>query len=111
MADLFADLRDRCLDEHPVAEAAVFHARLEAIHPFVDGSGRAGRLAANLLLLRAGYPFANIQPEERARYFEALEACRLGDPGPITVVFAEASERTGDVILRAGDGGAPRTGP
>jgi len=82
VADLFAALHAHRLAPHPVAEAALFHARFEAIHPFVDGNGRAGRLAANLLLARAGYLPAIIAPEARPAYFDALSAARTGRSGP-----------------------------
>jgi len=41
---------------HPIERAALAHHRLTAIHPFIDGNGRAARLVMNLLLMRADYP-------------------------------------------------------
>lgn len=103
VGDLFAALREHRLASHPVAEAAIFHARFEDIHPFVDGNGRTGRLAANLLLMRAGYPPAIIYPEQRADYFGALAACAAGDSDVLVRLFAEAAERTANFILSAYD--------
>lgn len=40
---------------HPVVKAAVAHYMIEAIHPFIDGNGRVGRVVAMFLLYRDGY--------------------------------------------------------
>lgn len=58
----------------PIERAAMAHAGFEAVHPFLDGNGRTGRLLLNWMLLRAGYPPAIILVEERARYIGALAA-------------------------------------
>jgi len=65
---------------HPVVLAAEVHERIATIHPFVDGNGRTARLCMNLLLLRAGYPLANIPGDTASRleYYDALESCNLG---------------------------------
>jgi len=99
MADLFRDLEAWATD-HPVRRAARFHGRLAAIHPFVDGNGRTARLAANLWLMRAGYPIAIISPADRADYFAALAAFDEGQEDPLVKIFASACERTADVLLR-----------
>lgn len=64
---------------HPVVLAAELHERIATIHPFVDGNGRTARLSMNLVLLRAGYPLANIPGDTSSRlgYYDALEACNL----------------------------------
>ena len=49
----------------PIEHAARAHAGFEAVHPFLDGNGRTGRLLMNWMLLRAGYPPAIILVEER----------------------------------------------
>ncbi|MBI4176443.1 MAG: Fic family protein, partial [Candidatus Aenigmarchaeota archaeon] len=54
---------------HPLITAAYFHAGFEAIHPFVDGNGRTGRLIINFMLSRNGYPMANIPHSERIDYY------------------------------------------
>lgn len=64
---------------HPVILAAEIHHRLVAIHPFVDGNGRTARLLMNLILLKHGYPIANISgsADSRSEYYAALEAADL----------------------------------
>ncbi len=90
---------------HPVAVAAEFHARLVAIHPFVDGNGRTTRLVSNLLLMRHGYPPATWAPEDRPEYYQALEAASLNrDWPPIVLLTARAVTRTFERYLRALEG-------
>jgi Fic family protein len=65
---------------HPVERAAELHTRFVKIHPFVDGNGRSGRLLLNFELMKAGYPPAIIQKEDRLAYYDSLdEACVSGD--------------------------------
>lgn len=45
----------------------------ERIHPFFDGNGRTGRLLANILFLKNGYPYITVPVEERDLYFKAIE--------------------------------------
>lgn len=63
---------------HPVQLAGEFHYRFEDIHPFVDGNGRVGRLAMNLLLAQAGYPMLDIPYTKRQGYYSALEKSSVG---------------------------------
>jgi Fic family protein len=48
----FANLHDDSLD--PLLKAALIHYQFEAIHPFYDGNGRAGRVLFILYLLMTG---------------------------------------------------------
>lgn len=60
--------------------AAVLHAWLTHIHPWLDGNGRTARAAGNLELIRAGYPPIIIKRFERSRYLDALaESDQAGD--------------------------------
>lgn len=75
---------------HPIVHAAVHHAWLERIHPFVDGNGRVGRLVLTFLLIQAGYPPAVILKEHRRRYLDALRLADRGNPLPLAEVVARA---------------------
>lgn len=78
----------------PVELAAVAHHRLVAIHPFLDGNGRAARLAMNLVLLRAGYPPAIIARANRTQYYRALARADRGEDTPLANLVGRAVERT-----------------
>lgn len=62
---------------HPVVLAAYFHAIFEAIHPFIDGNGRTGRLIINYMLKQGGYPFITIPKLDRDRYYKALKSAQV----------------------------------
>jgi Fic family protein len=75
----------------PIAEqVAAVHAAFERLHPFIDGNGRTGRLLANLLLIRLGYPPAIIYKRQRAQYLRALGRADKGDAGPAGEILARA---------------------
>ena len=52
LADWERFLHDESLP--PLVHAALVHAQFEAIHPFLDGNGRVGRLLVTLLLAQKG---------------------------------------------------------
>jgi Fic family protein len=64
-------------DIHIVERVALFHLEFEAIHPFIDGNGRTGRLIINLELLKAGYPPINIKFGDRKNYYDAFTSFHL----------------------------------
>ena len=58
LADLERYLHDESLP--PLVHAALVHSQFEAIHPFVDGNGRVGRLLITLLLVQRGLPLSSL---------------------------------------------------
>ncbi len=66
----------------PVLSSAIVHYRFEAIHPFADGNGRAGRALALWELYRRGFDTHHIFSvdefywEDRPHYYKALDAVR-----------------------------------
>ncbi|MBU1204004.1 MAG: Fic family protein [Nanoarchaeota archaeon] len=64
---------------HPVLLASYVHHLFIAIHPFLDGNGRTGRLILNFMLMKSGFPPICIKKEERIKYTDYLELARDGD--------------------------------
>ena len=78
MSELLSDLRRMETELHPVALAAEFHMRFEAIHPFIDGNGRLGRLLLNLQLIQGGFLPVDIKFSDRDRYYRCFDDYHSG---------------------------------
>jgi Fic family protein len=82
MFELLAWWNDESASLSPVLSSAILHYRFEAIHPFADGNGRAGRALALWELYRRGFDTHHIFSvdefywEDRPRYYESLDAVR-----------------------------------
>ncbi|WP_432785393.1 hypothetical protein AAEX37_02234 [Oligella sp. MSHR50489EDL] len=76
-------------DEHTIEKIAKFHAKFEAIHPFIEGNGRTGRLVMNMELMKNDYPLAIIKGDEKDIYYEALIEADKGDYSVVTSLIAE----------------------
>lgn len=68
----------------PVIQALAAHYHLAAMHPFLDGNGRAARALEALMLQRAGLrdvcfiAMSNFYYDEKMQYLESLSASRAG---------------------------------
>jgi Fic family protein len=74
MEALIADYAEKKRDKHILSAVSEFHLRFEAIHPFIDGNGRTGRLILNLELIKAGLLPVNIKYTDRRKYYDCFEA-------------------------------------
>lgn len=71
---------------HIVERVSFFHLEFEAIHPFIDGNGRTGRLLLNLELLKEGYPPINIKFADRRRYYDCFRVYHTNGNDPSEMV-------------------------
>lgn len=103
----FLHIRDRFPD---LIQCAVMHEQFEAIHPFVDGNGRVGRLLITLFLIERGrlsqpllYLSAYFEAH-RQDYYDLLQRVRtLGDRAAwIRFFLAGVMETAREGVQRAG---------
>ena len=92
--DLINDLFDwaKQSELHPVLKSAIIHYEIETIHPFADGNGRMGRLWQTLILAKwnaifAWVPMESLLYQNRAEYYQAIEATRKADDSGIFIEF------------------------
>jgi Fic family protein len=72
MEQLITRYQQKMSSLHVVERVSLFHLEFEAIHPFIDGNGRTGRLLLNLELMKEGYPPINIKFGDRRRYYDCF---------------------------------------
>lgn len=71
---------------HVVERVAIFHLAFEAIHPFIDGNGRTGRLLLNFDLMKEGYPPINIKFGDRKHYYNCFTSYHENGNDPSEMV-------------------------
>lgn len=89
------------LNLNAIELATIFHHKLVWIHPFFDGNGRTVRLSMNLLLMRCGFPPANILKNDRKKYYEALNQANNGNYQKLTLLMCQSLERTLNIYINA----------
>jgi Fic family protein len=100
-------LHDRSLP--PLVQIALIHSQFEAIHPFVDGNGRVGRLLITLFLVERGilptpllYLSAFFEATRRDYYDRLLGVTQRGDWAGWIEYFLNGVARQGeDALSRA----------
>lgn len=82
LSDLEKFLNDQPIRHSALIKAALTHAQFEAIHPYLDGNGRLGRLLIPLILVREGVlrePLLYLSlyfKTYRSNYYEMLQRVR-----------------------------------
>lgn len=87
----------------PVLRSIYLHHRLAFVHPFLDGNGRTTRLAANLVLIGAGYAPIVLRVEDRRRYYACLDEADRGRYAPFSGFILRAVDEALAVFLSATD--------
>jgi len=98
---------DRFLGERgalpPLVECALAHAQFEAVHPFLEGNGRLGRLLITLFLIERGrlsqpllYASAYLEAHRDDYYAHLQRIWTDGDWGPWLVFFCDAVGETAE---------------
>jgi len=97
--------------EPDLVQCALLHEHFEAIHPFLDGNGRVGRLLITLFLVERGrlrHPLLYLSDyleSTRARYYEGLRRVRThGDWEGWLLYFLEGVRVTAEDAVRRADG-------
>lgn len=99
MAELLKENEELKKSLPPLVRIARFHLHFEAIHPFIDGNGRTGRLLLNLDLMQNGFPPVNVKFTDRLRYYKAFDSYFKGDVEPMVEIIAEGVEERLDMYL------------
>jgi Fic family protein len=86
-------------DAHIISAISEFHLRFEAIHPFIDGNGRTGRLIANFELIKAGYLPVNIKYTDRKKYYDCFD--EPDSPDALTELILLYEKEQYEHLLRA----------
>jgi Fic family protein len=82
--------------QHPINQAALFHHAFMQVFPYVEGSGKVGRLLMNQFLWRAGYLPAVIHASDRQSYYESLKE----GPEALRLILVEAIDQATDTGVR-----------
>ncbi len=109
MEQLINEYNEEIKDKHIIEKVALFHLKFEAIHPFIDGNGRTGRLIMNFELMKEGYPPINIKFKDRKRYYNCFTDFHLNNSNPQMLIemieeyIQEELERYISVLEMAND--------
>lgn len=102
MINLFGDLNYRINEidadnlEDLVKLLAWFEHKFIVIHPYPNTNGRMGRLLANFILLRLGYPLLDYsnRSDDRASYIKAMQEADAKDYARLETFIAEELKKS-----------------
>jgi len=100
---------------YPPAVALRFHFKFEAIHPFLNGNGRVGRILLNAFLIESGYSPVIFFSRNHRSYCNSISKARQGNEKPLAKHFVEHLKRTYLAVEEyrkegAIEGGSPQIG-
>lgn len=72
--------------KHIIEAVALLHLELEAIHPFIDGNGRTGRLLLNFELIKHGFLPVDIKFTDRRKYYNAFDSYHTKNKNPQAMI-------------------------
>jgi Fic family protein len=109
MYDLEQFANDDTIEMPPLVKCAVMHYQFEAIHPYMDGNGRVGRLLIMLQLCADGvmstpllYLSAYFERNRDAYYDHLLEVSATGQWEPWLAYFLDGvAEQATDAVRRS----------
>ena len=103
-------VNDKTITLASLIRVALAHYQFEALHPFIDGNGRVGRLLIVLTLMEHGdlkIPLLNVSPffeDARDEYIDHLRSVsESGDFEPWILFFAEAVKTQSERALIKAD--------
>jgi Fic/DOC family protein len=95
---------DRAGDSELVATLGDYFQRFEAIHPFVDGNGRTGRLVASYIALLHQQPLIIFRASERPAYYAAHKSKLAMRQFMATKIRERARLLSGEIVDRCQTG-------
>lgn len=85
---------ERKKKSYPPIRALQFHFRFEAIHPFLDGNGRVGRILLNAFLIEKGFMPVIFFSQNHRAYCNSISKARQGREMNLAKHFVDHSTKT-----------------
>lgn len=73
-------------EKHIIEAVALLHLEFEAIHPFIDGNGRTGRILLNFELIKHGLLPVDIKFTDRRKYYGCFDSYHTNGKNPQALV-------------------------
>ena len=86
LEQLLANYNEWKEQKHIIEAIAMLHLEFEAIHPFIDGNGRTGRLLLNFELIKHGFLPVDIKFTDRRKYYNAFDSYHTTNKNPQAMI-------------------------